>query len=268
MALLYMDNPRFKKAVMFSIVFHITLLLVFILSPYLPDFSNKRTIYYVDFMGGGGGGGGNGGNPAASLETETTSSEEVTETEALPRESLKDLSVPDSLEQKVEPKLRHPTDNPKREPQTKPKKKAVIQKTQQKTTTQKPTQKGTGISSGGVSLGDVAGSGGGSGGGFGPGTGGGSFPYSYYFELITRAVAQNWYTYQIRSGISGNFTTIVSFRIFRDGSTGGIRITETSGLEVLDRAARKAVQNSKFPKLPPALDEDYIIINLLFEHKR
>jgi TonB family protein len=265
MAAFYLDHPHFKKAVMISIFIHISLFLVILLSPYFPKFSKKRTVYYVDYVMRGGGGGSGGGAPASTLQTET---EEVTETETPAGQTLKDLTIPENLEQTV-PKLRHPVEKPKREPKKKPQKKAVIQNT-----AKKPLPKQSSVQSGsgsGIRLGGIGSE---TGSGSGPGTGSGSgislsnFPYAYYIDRIPGIIASNWYTSQIKVGVSGHFQTVIRFKIHKDGRKEDIRVFESSGIKTLDNSAIRAVRQSNFPPLPPSFEDEFIILRIVFEHKQ
>ena len=275
MAVMFADTPRFKRAILVSSIAHITLFLLFLLSPYLPSFQKKGTIFYVDMntFGGGGGGGGN-GSGGASLESKTTESQEVVETAPPTRESLKDLTVPDSLEQ-VEPELRHPMDKPEQKAKPKPDKQAVIQKTETTPVENKsriPRPQSDASSTSGIRFGQIgeggSGSGGGSGGGEGPGFGSGNSPYAYYFDRIQNTIASNWLTAQIRSGSSATLETHVRFRIYRDGRIGSVEITHSSDVAALDHSASRAVQSSRFPPLPQSMEGPYIILTVIFEHRR
>ena len=270
---MFADHPRFKKAVLVSLIGHISLFVLFLLSPYLPSFQNKSTIFYVDMnsYGGGGGGGGGNGSGGASLESRTTESQEVAETTPPTRESLKDLTVPDSLEQ-VEPELRHPVDKPERKATPKPKKQAVIQKTETKPAEKQsriPRPDGGTASSSGIRFGPIGGDGsGGGGGGGGSGSGAGNSLYGYYFDRLQNIIASNWLTAQIRSGSSAVLETHVRFRIYRDGRIGNVEITQSSDVTALDHSASRAVQSSRFPPLPQSMEKPYIILTVIFEHRR
>ena len=123
------DRIMFKRSVVFSITAHLVVFLLFILSPYLPKSSQKEMIHYVNLVSIPGGGGGGGGGAPGGVRGEE---ERIEETPAPKRETLRDLTTPQKLQERSASTLRHPVDKPKKETKPKPEKKAVIQK-QQKT---------------------------------------------------------------------------------------------------------------------------------------
>jgi TonB family protein len=274
MEMLHMHDRRFKRAVIFSVSVHMLLFILLVVSPYLPKPGRNDMIHYVELMsfGGGGGspgGGGGGGTPAQRTESQV-------ETAVPERQSLRDLTTPQKLEESRPPAMTHPVDKPQRDSRPAPEKKAVIQKSQPgaKRTPgdQAATTEGTG--SGGGTGGRVGlGFGSGKGGfGFGEGFGGGSlgnFPYMYYVNEIRSRIANNWQTSLIRSGTTGNDFAEVRFRIFRNGRISEPVILRSSGSQTMNSSAIRALRNaSPFPPLPRGYTDEYLIVRLLFEHNR
>lgn len=268
------QDSAFKRAVIVSISAHVILFVVLLLSPYLPKPAKKGMVHYVSMVslpGGGGGGGGGGGRPA-SVVTE----EQPGETQVPERQSLKDLTLPDKLDQ-VEPKLRHPTENPERDNKPRPKKKAVIQKqdpavkTKEAARNDSASLQGSGSGSGsGLRIGGV---GTGSGVGFGSEYAGqigmSSFPFTYYLQRIRDLIASNWIIAQVSPGIKGTFLTTVVFRIYRSGRISKVDVLESSKIRTMDMSAVRAVMNaSPFPPLPAEYEDEYLEIRLIFEHSR
>jgi len=112
-----------------------------------------------------------------------------------------------------------------------------------------------------------------SGGGWGPGGPGfgglGNFPYQYYLNIITEKVSGNWFTSLVDPGVSGNFQTVVYFRIQRDGQIAELKIEQPSGVTALDLSAMRAIRASApFPPLPRDYEDNYLIIHLMFEHSK
>ena len=108
--------PVFKKFIYISIAAHILLFLLILTSPQLPSFGRKRMIHYVSLVSfGGGGGGGGGGSPGGSSAPAAKKTEELAETVAPARETLRDLTTPQKLEQQSLSSLRYPVEKPKRE---------------------------------------------------------------------------------------------------------------------------------------------------------
>ena len=107
----------------------------------------------------------------------------------------------------------------------------------------------------------------------GPGYGGSfglsNFPYTYYLQIITDRVSTNWFTSLVDPGVSGNFQTVIYFKINRDGQVTDLKIEEPSGITPLDLSALRAVKAaSPFPPLPRDYEDSYLAIHLIFEHSK
>lgn len=265
---LYRDYAAFKRAVILSLIAHLALFLLILLSPYFPKSTQKGMIHYVNVVSfpGGGGGGGGGGAPSGG--------EKIAETAIPERETLRDLTTPQKLEQAPSSSLKHPVEKPKREPKPKQEKKAVIQKQEKITSSdQEGSKEGTGGSGAGSGVSFGFGSGSGAGTGFqspySSQIGLSSFPFTYYLQIIIDRVSGNWFTSLVDPGIKGNFQTTVYFRILRDGRISSLKIEESSGMRSLDLSALRAVQSSSpFPPLPKEYEEEYLGIHLIFEHSK
>lgn len=227
-------------------------------------------IHYVNVISfPGGGGGSSGGGPRAE--------EKLGETAVPQRETLRDLTTPQKLQQESPSSLRHPVEKPKREKKPPIEKKTVIQKTQKPPDSSSPksadganSEAGSGTSSGvRIGIGSGPGGGGGSGSEFSSQIGLSNFPYTYYLQTIHGKISGNWYTSQISPGITGDFHTTVYFKIFRNGEISTLEIKEGSGIRSLDLSARRAIQSSApFPPLPNDYEGDFLGIHLIFEHNK
>jgi TonB family protein len=228
-------------------------------------------IHYVNvisFPGGGGGGSSGGG---------TGTEEKLSETSVPKRETLRDLTTPQKLQQESPSILRHPVEKPKREKTPPSEKKATIQKVQKSSETSTP-KTSTGADSktgseGGTGVRIGIGSGPGGGGSFGSELssqiGLSNFPYTYYLQTIHGKISGNWYTSQISPGVTGDFHTTVYFKIFRNGKISTLEIKERSGIRSLDLSALRAIQSSApFPPLPNDYEGDFLGIHLIFEHNK
>jgi TonB family protein len=228
-------------------------------------------IHYVNvvsFPGGGGGGGSPGGKTQPGEE-------KLAETAVPERETLRDLTTPQKLQQESPTTLRHPVEKPKRERRPPSEKKAVIQKTQtppESSSSKKTGTAATGSGNGsgtGVRLGIGSGPGGGFGSEFSSQIGLSNFPYTYYLQTIHGKISSNWYTSQVSPGITGDFHTTVYFKIYRNGEISTLEIKERSGIRSLDLSALRAIQSSvPFPPLPNDYDGEYLGIHLIFEHNK
>lgn len=251
------SNPVFKKAVVLSFTAHLAFFLFILLSPNLQKSSRGEMIHYVElisFPGGGGGG-----------------EEKIAETTLPERETLRDLTTPQKLQQETVPTLRHPVEKPEKETRTKKEKKAVIQK--QSTGTREAEAgsvkgKGTGPGSG-IRLGSGLGSGSDTGSAFSSQIGLSNFPFTYYLQIIIDRVSNNWFTSLVDPGILGSFQATVHFKIYKNGQISELKIEESSGIRSLDLSALRAIQTSApFPPLPGAYEDEYLGIYLIFEHSK
>jgi protein TonB len=267
----------FKRAVFLSLSFHAAIFLLAVLSPRLPKPGRNEMIHYVSVVSFPGGGGGPGsGGPAGG-------GEKIAETPLPKRETLRDLTTLEKIQQEAASSFRHPVEKPEKEIQPKSEKKASIQKAKPvtKQTASPPTseessgkgsEEGSGTGSG-IRIGGGGGSGTGSGSGpesaFSSQIGLSNFPFTYYLQNLINRISGNWFTSLVDPGITGSFQTIVHFRIHKNGQVSDLKITESSGMRSLDMSALRAIQNSApFPPLPRAYEDEYLGINLIFEHSK
>ena len=256
------NDKSFRSAVILSVIAHIVLFLLIIVSPSLPKSSRKGMIHYVNLISlpGGGGTGGSGSSGGGESEEPVVTK----------RESLKDLTTPQKIQEEQVSSLRHPVDKPKKESQPKEEKKAVIREPQKKIETQPGTEGSNTKSSGpgGKGLRIGFGSGSGLGSGYSSQIGLSNFPFTYYLQIIIDQISTNWFTSLVDPGISGKFQTTVQFKIHRNGQLSGVKIEEGSGIRSLDLSAVRAIQSTSFPPLPREYEDDYLVIHLIFEHSK
>lgn len=269
-------NPKaFQRAMIFSVTAHVVLFAVIISSPHLPKPSSKGVIHYIplNFVGSPGGGGRGGGGGAKAAPKASLAATEIK------KQTLRDLTTAQKLQETPKSSLRYPVDKPKKEPKKKPDKQAVISKpdANAKTTPSKETESG-GVA--GAKPGTGQGSGltiGAGGPGFGEGTGSGlagqiglsNFPYQYYLQWIRDKISSNWFTSLVDPGVEGTLQTAVYFRIFRNGTISNVEVRESSSVRAFDSSAVRAIMNSApFPPLPADYDEQYLGIILIFEHAK
>ena len=254
------NNKSFRSAIILSIIVHLGLFLLILVSPSLPKSSKKGMIHYVSLISlpGGGAGGGSESEPS-DIETPLEK-----------RETLRDLTTPQKLQEHPTSSLRHPVDEPKKEREPKKEKKAVIRQPQKKVKDgSKGESKGGSGSGTGAGLRIGLGKGAGFDSGYSSQIGLSSFPFTYYLQIIMDRVSANWFTSLVDPGISGIFQTTVYFKIFRNGQISSVEVEESSGIRSLDLSAVRAVHSSSpFPPLPREYDEEYLGIHLIFEHSK
>jgi protein TonB len=265
-------NWTFKKAVYVSLGAHLVVFLLIVLSPHFPRPSKKGFIQYIPLNMVGPAGGGTGGRGAASPPRVGT-------TPVGKRETLKDLTTPQKAKAEPKSEMRYPVDKPKREPKAKAPKKAAITKResappgkQAQAGAPEGVPEGTATAGGfgsGLRIGTGNGTGGWGPGGPGSGGGLGNFPYAYYLNIITEKVSANWFTSLVDPGVSGNFQTVVYFRIQREGQIVDLKVEQSSGITPLDLSAMRAVRAAApFPPLPRDYTDPFLVIHLMFEHSK
>jgi TonB family protein len=259
-------NKSFKRAIYASLFAHLCLFLLILASPSLPKSSKKGMIQYINFVSPGGGSGGSGGSGGK------------TPLKAAPppakKETLRDLTVPQKVKQETQAAMRFPVEKPKKEPKTKTEKKAAITKPEPSPSETEKESAAGGESAGGagsgLGTGLRIGTGSGPGGsGYGDSLGLSNFPYTYYLQIITDKVSANWFTSLVDPGVSGNFQTVIYFKIQKDGQISDLKVEEKSGVDPLDLSALRAVRASApFPPLPRDYEDPYLAIHLIFEHSK
>jgi len=107
-------------------------------------------------------------------------------------------------------------------------------------------------------------------GGVGMGTGGAfGNRFGYYRDLLEQRIAQHWHTEDVDPRLRTAPPAVVTFVIYRDGSTGDIRIIQSSGDQALDNSALRAIyEASPFQPLPPGYERSEARIEIWFQLKR
>lgn len=264
------ESERFKKAIVFSISVHVVLFILLLISPYIRLPRSKKMIHYVNVFSVPGGGGGGGTSESVSLKTPPQ--EELTETVIPKRESLQDLTTPQKMEEQNTSSLRFPVEKPKREKTPPKEKKAVIEKQTKPIPKKSEQTKAAATEGSGSDTGIKIGVGGGEGSGEGGGSrfeseiGLSNFPFTYYTQQLIGRVSNYWIKSYSRA--EELFTTVF-FKIYRNGQIGDLRVVESSGNNILDRSATRAIMLAgPFAPLPQAYAYDYLEIQLTFEHAK
>ncbi len=94
-----------------------------------------------------------------------------------------------------------------------------------------------------------------------------SVEYTNYIEGIRNKIRKHWkYPEAAKAlGLEGGLT--VQFYVFEDGSLGEIKVTQSSGIPILDHGVVKAVKHAApFDPLPRFLKKKQVAVNLRFEY--
>lgn len=277
------QSRSFKRALILSLFFHAIIFVLVGFSSYLTGPGKTGMVHYVNlsFVGMPGGGGGGGGPSGGRSGTPGPAGEKPADTASpAKQETMKELTVPQKAPAEAKTSLRHPAE---KAPDS-DKKKAPPKKTEISAPVsgdRKPEQTGQAGQTGGTGTGGTGG-GGGSGlrigvgegpGGFGTGYGDplstSSFPYTYYLQIIIDRVSSNWFTAINSLEYSGEYQSVIYFKILRNGQVADLKIEQPSELPALDLTARRAVElAAPFPPLPRDFESEYLIIHLIFERSQ
>ncbi|MGB8951053.1 MAG: TonB C-terminal domain-containing protein [Candidatus Aminicenantales bacterium] len=256
------ENRAFKRAMIFSLTVHTALFLLILISPSLPKTSKKGMIHYIPLQFVGLPGSGGGGRSGAKEELGVTE---------LKKETLRDLTSIQKLQEEPKSSLRHPVESPKRETKIEKNKKAAIRKPSESSSRNAGSADSPGSGSGsGLRIG-VGGPGSGEGfiSGYGGQIGISNFPFTYYLQIVRDRISSNWFTSLADPGLAGNLQTTVYFRIFRSGQISDVKVMESSGVKSFDLVAvGAAMRSAPFPPLPSDYEEEYLGIYLIFEHSK
>ncbi|MDD8021415.1 MAG: TonB family protein [Acidobacteriota bacterium] len=264
-------SGQFKTALIMSLFLHLIIFALVGFSSHLKSPGDKGLIHYVNlsFVGrpGGGAPGGSGGvGGQVGQENPATPA----------KESMKELTVPRKVQPESQGSLRHPEEKTARTKakEKTPSKKAVIQAPQPGAeaggVTGNQTTAGTGGAGGGSGLRIGVGEGPGGGGfGYGDPLSTSSFPYTYYLQIIIDRVSSNWFNATNNLNFSGEYQSVIYFKILKNGQIADLRIEQPSNLPALDLSARRAVElAAPFPTLPHDFENDYLVIHLIFERSQ
>lgn len=90
-----------------------------------------------------------------------------------------------------------------------------------------------------------------------------NFPYSYYIEQMLNKIDQAWEN-PVRSDLP--LSTVIYFRIQKQGSVTDVQIEAPSGISQFDNACRRAILRSDpLPPLPSDFEDLYLGIHLEFK---
>lgn len=90
--------------------------------------------------------------------------------------------------------------------------------------------------------------------------------YAYYVAIVSRTVAQNWYTQEADPRASQGKRVTLVFDIGRDGSPANVRLENRSGSATLDSSAMHALQRiDGFGPLPAG---DHITVEYTFDYRQ
>lgn len=84
-----------------------------------------------------------------------------------------------------------------------------------------------------------------------------------YLEQMMAIIQRNW---QQNHGVAGS--TTVRFTVLRDGAIAQPQVERTSGFQILDTSAMRAVQLARLPPLPAEFTNPNLTVHIRFEYQR
>jgi protein TonB len=93
-----------------------------------------------------------------------------------------------------------------------------------------------------------------------------NFPFVYYLNLLKFRVRENWEPPYQASTKKEKISTIIGFRIKKNGRIESVNIENSSGKYLYDQAAQRAVLTAgPLPPLPQEFSEDFLVVHIEFE---
>ncbi len=93
-----------------------------------------------------------------------------------------------------------------------------------------------------------------------------NFPFAYYLNLIRYRIQENWQPPYQRTAEDEKNSTVVGFRIERNGKVTEIKVENSSGKFLFDQAAQRAVYSANpLPPLPDEFTGAHLTIHIEFE---
>lgn len=241
-----------RKALLTSVAAHLVLIAVIVLLPGLVGLQSRAPDTVMTISLGGAPGPVSGGmTPISSRPVQRA-------------EKPPELPRPTPVRPPAQkpPEMVEPTERPRRTPPREPVKQAPAQATSRTPTTGPEERRGQGNTETGSQSNETGLSTGGG------GTGGqinlGDFCDPQYLGQMVSRIQQNW-----NSRAGGVGKPIVRFVVQRDGTLTDITLRQSSGFQMSDMLAMRAVQQTRvIPPLPACYPHPTFAVNLTFEYIR
>ena len=89
------------------------------------------------------------------------------------------------------------------------------------------------------------------------------FPYAYYTNIIVRNIGRHWQW----SNEFGRLTSVIYFKILRDGTVSEVNVKDSSGDKLFDDQALRAVKLAGFPPLPEGYADSDLGVYFEFSYR-
>lgn len=92
------------------------------------------------------------------------------------------------------------------------------------------------------------------------------FPYSWYTDIIRAKMYNLWKRHSKEAVNKETATTLLSFRVYRDGHIENIRLKESSESKIMDESTLRAARAADpLPSVPDGFKGRYVEMTILFE---
>lgn len=93
-----------------------------------------------------------------------------------------------------------------------------------------------------------------------------NFPFAYYLNLIRYRVQENWEPPYQATARREKISSVVGFRVLRNGKIEAVNVEISSGKFLFDQAGQRAVLTAgPLPPLPQEFREDFLTVHIEFE---
>lgn len=93
--------------------------------------------------------------------------------------------------------------------------------------------------------------------------------FGWYVQQINQTVSSHWYRNEVDPGVTTVHRVYITFDIMRDGSSGNVRLSQSSGIPSLDQSAVRALQRiDRFSPLPDGYSGSKLSVEFWFDYQR
>jgi periplasmic protein TonB len=256
---IYFEHERWGRALLWSLGFHVGILLASVLYATIAGHGGGET------WGAGGGGDAIGATLVSTVPLATPPSPTQN---VLANQSKGLTESQPKLEEKTPDAIEIQGKNAK----IKPPKKQITESKNKAQPAPEPEDNQVAFGEGGPVSGPYGTfSAAGAKGGFGITGGGGDFgtKYAWYVHVIQQKVSDNWMKYEVDPRITSAQRVYITFDVMRDGHPANVQVEQSSGVPSLDISAVRALQRiDTFGPLPADYSGGKISVEYWFDYKK
>jgi TonB family protein len=92
------------------------------------------------------------------------------------------------------------------------------------------------------------------------------FQFANYLDIIQKEIGSNWSPPQGAKKSGGRQKAVIGFRILRNGTIHNVRLETSSGVNLMDQSAMRAIsRSSPLPPLPQRFRDEFLGVHFSFE---